>query len=362
MKTIKLELPGQKTGTSYNILIGAGIIDSLGERILEACKGEKPVKAGIITDSNVAAIYLEKTKDALQKQGFEVWSYIFQSGDTSKNMETLNDILCGLAEEGFNRGDVLVALGGGVTGDITGFAAAVYMRGMDYVQVPTTLLAAIDSSVGGKTAVNLKAGKNMAGAFWQPSMVLCDVETLKTLPAGVFREGLAEAVKYGFIKDRSILDTIGGLNSSNIPLLEEIAAKCIGIKCAIVQADERDLGERMLLNFGHTIGHAIEKLSNYRITHGEAVAMGMVAEARGAYKMGYSPWDFSIELDGLLGQLGFDTDLKAFDKSQLREAVLKDKKWMSKEITMIIPEEIGTCRLQKIDTDELTKYIDSIFN
>lgn len=361
MKKIRLQLPEQKTGKSYDILIGKGIIHTLGKKIFDACIGEKPVKAGIITDSNVAVLYLEKAMKSLEDEGLEVWSYIFDPGDSSKNMETLNNILCGLAEEGFNRGDVLVALGGGVTGDITGFAAAVYMRGMPYIQVPTTLLAAIDSSVGGKTAINLKAGKNLAGAFWQPSMVLCDVETLNTLPQSVFREGLAEAVKYGVIKDPGIIESIRVLKIGQEDIIEEIINKCVEIKCEVVEADERDLGDRMLLNFGHTIGHAIEKLTDYRITHGDAVAIGMVAETRAAYGMGYSSRDFSIELEELLKQIGFDTDIKIFNKGQLHHAILMDKKWMAKEITLIIPEEIGRCHLKKIDIDELKEYIGKIY-
>ncbi len=361
MKTIRMNLPEQKIGTSYDIFVGSGILDTLGEKISTVFKGARPEKAGIITDAHVAGIHLERTADTLERSGFTVWTHVFEPGDASKNMSTLNDILCGLAKQGFNRSDLLIALGGGVTGDITGFAAAVFMRGLAYVQVPTTFLAAIDSSVGGKTAVNLEAGKNLAGAFWQPSMVLCDVDTLKTLPAGIFREGLAEAVKYGFIKDKSILTTIRDLKAEDSLLAEEIISRCIEIKCAIVEADERDFGERMLLNFGHTIGHAIEKLTDYQVSHGEAVALGMIAEAKAAYRMGYCSQDFSIILRELLRDLGFETDMRRFEKNQLYDTIMIDKKWMGKGLTIIVPEEIGRCRLQKIDSGQLMTYVENIF-
>ncbi|HBR32639.1 MAG TPA: 3-dehydroquinate synthase, partial [Clostridiales bacterium] len=245
------------------------------------------------------------------------------------------------------------ALGGGTVGDLSGFAASIYLRGIKLVQVPTTLLAAVDSSVGGKTAVNLKAGKNLAGSFYQPDLVLCDTNTLQSLPEGVFRDGCSEVIKYGVIKSRSLFDELKKDIKCN---LEEIIGECVRIKSDIVAVDEQDRGVRQLLNFGHTIGHAIERFSNFSVPHGEAVAIGMVASARAAYKKGYCSRDVYEEIYELIKRyrLPVSTDIKA---EQLLDPALSDKKREEAYISLVVPEYIGEAVTKKVSVDGLSEFI-----
>ena len=234
-------------------------------------------KICIVTDSNVAPLYARDVQDLLEKEFDTVILHTFEAGEHNKNLETVNALYQTLIEQHFDRQDLLVALGGGVVGDLAGFAAATYLRGMDFIQIPTTLLAQVDSSVGGKTAIDLKGGKNLVGAFKQPVCVLCDPDTLRTLPNATFSDGMGEVVKYGMIRDAKLFELLAAHNQETIfSVLEDVICTCISIKRDVVEADEFDTGERMILNYGHTLGHAIEGYYHYETySHGSAVAIGM---------------------------------------------------------------------------------------
>lgn len=352
-----------------DIRIGRGLIAQLGKMIGKEFEGKLPLRVGVITDTNVANLYLEAVSQDLIAEGFQVWSYRLKPGDQSKSLGSLNEILCAMAGEGFNRRDLLVALGGGVPGDITGFAASIYMRGLSYVQVPTTLLSAIDSSIGGKTGINLACGKNMAGSFWNPSFTLIDPELLRTLPAQVYRDGLAEAVKYGVIGMPKIWDKIRGLaktkplDPKNIDPDQEdgLIKACVDLKIKLVREDLRDYGSRMLLNFGHTVGHAIEGESDYQISHGEAVAMGMVLEAKGAYQLGLTKKDLSLQIMEILIELGFPMELNSINYNQLYPYMVVDKKHQGENITIVVPRELGACELVEIEDQQLKEFWVNLF-
>ena len=254
---------------AYEVSIGPGLLQKSGTR-LKPLLGE--CRVAVITDSTVALLYLETVLQSLEQAGFATCSHVFPAGEGHKTLSTLSDLLEFLASQHLTRTDCVAALGGGVTGDMAGFAAAVYLRGIRCVQLPTTLLAAVDSSVGGKTAVDLTAGKNLAGAFSQPAAVLCDTDCLKSLPADVFADGAAEAIKTGVLCDETLFALFEDGTLTADP--GEVIARCIAYKAGVVERDEKELGERKLLNLGHTVGHAIEKCSGFTIPHGHAVAGG----------------------------------------------------------------------------------------
>ena len=253
------------------------------------------------------------------------------------------------------RTDVIVALGGGVVGDLAGFAAATYMRGIPYIQVPTTLLAAVDSSVGGKTAIDLDAGKNLVGVFYQPKLVLCDYTVLEALPPRIFVEGCAEVIKYGMIADKELFYMMGNESQSD---LEEVVSRCVEIKSDIVREDEFENGTRKMLNFGHTVGHAVEKLSNYNISHGKAVAIGMAIETMAAVRMGKCGINCYRELVDLLHKYGLPYTTR-YSADDLSKVALSDKKRSGGKITLIVPEEIGICSLLDVEVNELKNIIES---
>ena len=252
-------------------------------------------------------------------------------------------------KSGITRSDALVALGGGVCGDMAGFAASCYLRGIKFIQIPTTFLAAIDSSVGGKTAVNLDCGKNLMGAFYQPSLVICDIDTFKTLPDEVFADGIAEAVKYGVIFDKALFESVS--RDKSLWNLTETVKRCVEIKADIVNADERDTGIRQLLNFGHTIGHAVEKNSDYEITHGHAVSIGMVIVA------GFVDNSIADEIAGVCIKHNLPVWCR-YSAEQLFAVALSDKKRTGDYITLVVPEKIGKCVLKKIPASELAGCIE----
>ena len=271
MKQLTVELPGRE----YDILIGTGLLEQCGARIRAVTRAER---LAVVTDSNVGPLYL-KMMESLLRAGFTAFSVTFPAGEASKNIRTLNNLYEGFADGGLTRGDGVVALGGGVTGDMAGFAAATMFRGVDFIQIPTTLLAQVDSSVGGKTAIDLPQGKNLVGAFYQPKLVLADTGCFATLPNRVLCDGMAEVIKYGMIVDAPFFDFLERLDGIQAAAAhwEEIVYTCCDIKRAVVAEDERDTGRRGILNFGHTLGHAYEKAYHYETyTHGEAVAAGMV--------------------------------------------------------------------------------------
>ena len=341
-----------KMSKSYDIIIGTDILDETGSIIRQTAGGQT---AAVITDDIVSALYEKRITDTLAKNGYNVVSYVFPNGEPSKNADTLTAILNFLAEKKLSRTDVVVALGGGVVGDLAGFAAACYMRGIKFVQIPTTLLAMVDSSVGGKTAVNLDSGKNLAGAFYQPAAVVCDVSLLSTLTGELFTDGCAEVIKYGIIADLALFESLKKPVRNN---LEDIIARCVEIKRDVVAEDEYETGIRKLLNFGHTVGHAIELLSDYRTSHGHAVAAGMAIETRAAVRMGICEVDC---LDQLLQMLRLYNlpETTVCDAGSLANACLSDKKRDGDTLTMIFPTKIGKCVLKKIPVNELETVIQS---
>ena len=336
------------TGNPYEVIVGRELLDDAGAHI-KSCL-PLPRKLCVITDSNVNTLYAQRLLQSLKAQGYVTSKIVFPAGEHAKNLTTYLNIMEALADEGFTRSDALIALGGGVVGDLVGFAAATYLRGIAYVQIPTTYMAAVDSAVGGKTSINLQNGKNLAGAIWQPSLVLCDYSTFDSLPIEKRLDGLAEAVKSAVVSDASLLSHIKEGN------YEYVIERCISIKKSFVEADERDYGLRQILGFGHTIGHGLERLSSYSIPHGQAVATGMVVEARAAYKMGLTANDLSIELANILTDLGFDLYVR-YSAEEIYHYALMDKKINGDFITMVIPDAIGKCRLQKITLTDLRTFL-----
>lgn len=336
------------TANPYGIIIGKDLIKDAGKYIKECIP---PCHLCLITDSTVNSIYAQVVMTSLIEQGYQTSKIVFPAGEHSKNLTTYSNVLEALADEGMTRSDGIVALGGGIVGDLAGFAAATYMRGISYVQIPTTYMAALDASVGGKTGVNLQSGKNLAGAFWQPSLVLCDCKTFDSLPENKLMDGIAEAVKSAVVSEESLIPHI--LNNN----YEYVIERCVSIKKSVVEADERDTGLRQLMNFGHTIGHGIEKLSSYSISHGQAVAKGMIVESRAAYKAGLTDVDISVPLEEIFTGMGFDLSIW-YNTDELYHYALMDKKISRDKITMVIPESIGKCRLQKISLSELKTLIE----
>ncbi len=340
------------TSRPYEVLVGNGLLTHSGAMI---AKKVTPCTTAIITDDTVNILFGDTVAASLTTAGFRVCRIVFSHGEASKNMATLSMVLEQLAEHRLTRTDLIVALGGGVVGDLAGFAAAVYLRGIRFVQLPTTLLADIDSSVGGKTAVDLAGGKNLAGAFWQPELVLCDSAAIKTLPEQYMLDGLGEAVKYGMAFDKTLLPLLQNDVTDRLP---EIIARCVSIKADIVAQDERDNGERRKLNFGHTIGHAIERCSDFSISHGKAVAIGMAIITRAAVKKKLTPPETLDTLLDSLAACGLPTSCD-YSAEALTEAALGDKKRRGDLLALILPTAVGNCMVQDIAADTLLDWIKS---
>ena len=292
-----------RASRQYDILIGQGLLPTLGA---EAKKLGKAQKICVVSESNVYPLYGAAVEESLKSAGFSVVSYVFPAGEESKNGQIFLDLLNFLAENQLTRSDLIVALGGGVVGDLAGFAAASYLRGIRFIQIPTTLLAAVDSSVGGKTAIDLPAGKNLAGAFCQPSLVLCDTDTLNSLPLDIFRDGCAEVIKYAVLRSAPFFDELRAQPVS--AQVGHVIATCVGMKRDLVVADEFDRGSRQLLNLGHTFGHAVEACSGYTVPHGCGVAIGMAIIARAAARRGICTDDTCAQILALLRQYGLPTE------------------------------------------------------
>ena len=346
MKTVEVD-----AAVRYNIVIDKGILPKSGDMIKEVTSAER---VAVITDDTVDKLYSDVVMKSLSDAGFETFKFVFPHGEKSKNISTFSSILEFLAESGLTRTDALVALGGGVVGDVAGFAAASYLRGIDFIQIPTTLLACVDSSVGGKTAIDLKAGKNLAGAFYQPKLVIADFETLSTLTDGIFADGMAEVIKYGVIFDKAFFEFLRDNEAKDN--LEYVITRCVELKRDIVNADEKEKGVRALLNFGHTVGHAIEKCSGYKIPHGSAVAVGMVIISRAAYKCSFCDENCTDIIASLNKKysLPVSTD---FSANELSSAAMADKKRTGDKIKLIIPEALGNCVIKSVPTSELEKII-----
>ena len=338
----------------YDILIDKGILDNAGKFIKEI----KPKgKCAVITDDNVDKYYGERVMKSLKNAGIEAVKFVFPHGEFSKNHSTLLNIYDFLAENSFTRSDYIAALGGGVVGDMAGYAAATYMRGIDFVQIPTTVVSQSDSSVGGKTAVDIKAGKNLVGAFHQPRLVICDTETLSTLTPEFFADGMAEVIKHGMIKSAELYELLSTKDIKEN--LVDIMKRNVTIKGKVVENDEREKGERMLLNFGHTLGHALEKYYNFTgLTHGYAVAIGMstfthIAERKGMCKAGVAE-----KLDALLTKCGLPTTDPA-PMDELFKISLGDKKHLADTMNIVICSDIGKCEVVKMSVDEYEKFLKS---
>ncbi|MBE6731860.1 MAG: 3-dehydroquinate synthase [Ruminococcaceae bacterium] len=338
-----------KTDKPYTVYIENGILEKTGEIIAQfRAKGTKVM---IMSETNVFRYYGTRLSESLKKAGFNVSSYVFIAGEESKNMKTVMEMYEALTENGFTRSDIIVNLGGGVTGDMGGFVAATYLRGIDFVQVPTSLLSQVDASVGGKTGIDLPSGKNLVGAFHQPLCVICDPETLKTLPKEYFIDGLGEVVKYGCIYDKELFfDLETGKAFKN---MAETIYRCVDAKRVYVEDDTKDTGRRMILNFGHTFGHALEKLHDFKeLSHGRAVAIGMLIASEIGESMNITKKGTSERIRALLIDLGLPTQDK-FTLDDILDATALDKKTFGRNINLIFLNEIGSSLIHKIERNYL---------
>jgi 3-dehydroquinate synthase len=341
MPTVPVKLGSR----SYEILIAAGLLDELGDRARTSL-GSHCRRAIVVSNITVGSIYGERTAKSLKRSGFKVHSFSIGDGERFKSLRTAESLFGFLIEHGVERSDVIVALGGGVVGDLAGFVSATYLRGIRLIQVPTTLLAQIDSSVGGKTAVNHALGKNLIGAFHQPSLVLIDPDVLATLPARQTQAGLYEAIKYGVILDRRLFnrisDNIDRLKSLDSTELEHLIARCCALKARVVERDERESGLRKILNFGHTVGHALEAVTRYRrFLHGEAVGHGMRAASRIAERLGLLTEDGRKSIDATIASVGRLPIAGTLALDDIISAIHRDKKVEAGRATFVLPVEIG---------------------
>jgi 3-dehydroquinate synthase len=343
---------------SYEIVLGTGILHQIGE-VMKSM--EVSGKTAVVSNTTVFPLYGAPVVDSMKDAGFEAFPVILPDGEEYKNLDVLTRLYDELLGIGLDRKSAVIALGGGVVGDIAGFAAATYMRGIAYVQVPTTLLAQVDSSVGGKTGIDHAAGKNMIGAFWQPKLVWTDSETLRTLPERQLLAGMAEVIKYGIIRDKDLFGYLE-LNRERIlsrddeTMLYLIRRSC-GIKAEIVSKDERESGLRAVLNYGHTIGHAVETVTGYtRFLHGEAVAIGMLLEAELAARLGLLSSAEVEKIRGLIESFGLPSGIPDdIDSSALLSSMQLDKKALGGALRFVLPERIGKVRIQTVATKELMR-------
>ena len=343
------------TSKSYDVLLGSGLIGRLPTLIAPLCQGRK---IGIITDDTVERLYANKVAQDLSTAGYQVSTYAFPHGEGAKHIGTLSDILEFFAERHFTRKDIFLSVGGGVVGDITGLAAALYMRGIQFVQVPTTLLSMVDASVGGKTAVDLKAGKNLIGAFWQPSMVVADTLVIAQLPQDIFAEGMAEVIKSDLIANAGIVRRV--LDGSLREHLHEAIESCIRMKQGIVEQDEYETkGLRKVLNMGHTVAHAIEKMSGYKVSHGIAVGTGLVWEAKIAECLGLCNASLVEEIRQAVEVYNLYVDVP-YTMEDMVEAMRSDKKNVDQNINFVFPITYGKWKERNLEQKELLEVINRI--
>ena len=339
---------------NYQVLVGSGLLSQLHTHIRTVTKAQSAL---IVSDSNVYPLYGKLVESQLLASGIRCCeSFVFPAGEESKNGQVYLQLLNHLARNHITRSDCILALGGGVVGDLTGFAAATYLRGIDFIQLPTTLLAAVDSSVGGKTAIDLDAGKNLAGAFYQPSLVVCDTDTLSTLPEDVFLDGCAEVIKYAVLFDPALFDLLEQ-SGPDFPALEVIS-RCIALKRDVVAEDEFDRGSRQLLNLGHTLGHGIEASSQFTVSHGKAVSIGMVMVAKAGEAYDITDSGLRQRLCSLLTAFRLPIQCP-FDAQSIYTCALSDKKRSGGSVNLIIPEKIGCCRIHPMAVRELPSFIEA---
>ncbi len=348
MQTLRVNIPNRE----YDIKIERGLFDFCGQELLKLFK---PCLTAVITDSNVAPLYSERLLNSLKLCGFNPFLVTVPAGESSKSMQMLEFLYGELLSNGITRSDLIVALGGGVVGDLTGFCASTLLRGIPFVQIPTTLLAQVDSSVGGKVAVNLPYGKNLVGSFYQPKLVLIDPDCLNTLTDRVFSDGMAEVIKYGVILDEQLFEALEHASSREkfMEIADNIILRCCELKKLVVEADELDMGGRMILNFGHTFGHAIEKKYNFTdYTHGEAVAAGMIMAAKYGEREGITSAGTANRITGLVSDFNLPIQVN-IDQQSLKDAISVDKKGKGNLVSLIIPEKIGRVIIKDTEKDNI---------
>lgn len=345
MKTIQVN-----ASKPYRVIIGDDLLSSLPDYL--------PIgqKVAIVSDSNVWPLYGNTVTNLLENAGHEVFSYVFPAGEKSKSINAYSEICNFLASCQITRSSYLIALGGGVVGDMTGFVAATYLRGISYIQIPTTVLAMVDSSVGGKTAVDIPAGKNLIGAFYHPDLVICDLKLLKTLPHDVFVNGCAEIIKYAILYDSELFAHLAetGVSFNS----EYVICRCINLKRMVVEKDEFDHGDRQMLNLGHTIGHSIESISKYEISHGEAVAVGICIISAVSCSLGYCSQEFVSKIKNIFSKFGFVFQIPYCAEDLVRQ-ILTDKKRAGNDINLIMPIEIGNCQIKNTPISQLQSILEA---
>lgn len=345
MKKLYVDL----NSNSYNIIIGYDILKDIGAYIKNIFNGKKIL---IITDDNIENIYANKIKENLINLGYITKVFSFEHGEKSKNLDTCKMAYDKLIDMKFSRSDLIIAVGGGVVGDLAGFVASTYLRGVKFIQIPTSLLAQVDSSVGGKVAVDLPQGKNLIGSFYQPKLVLIDCDVLNTLPSKFFNDGMGEIIKYSMIKDKNLYTKLLNFNNKDELLenIEDIIYTCCNIKREIVQNDEFDTGERMILNFGHTLGHAIEKVYGFdKITHGEGVCIGMNIISKISEKKALTVIGTQLQIKKILQKYDLPYNIELNKIDEIKEAIKIDKKNLNQKLNLILLKNIGECFIYKSD-------------
>ncbi len=341
-------------GIPYDVIIEKGALDKCGELIKSVVP--KSERALIVSDSNVAPFYADKVKASLETEGYKVFVHVFPAGEENKRLTAIEGMYAAMASAELSRTDFAVALGGGVTGDMCGFAAATYLRGIKFVQIPTTVLSQNDSSVGGKTGIDLECGKNLVGSFWQPCLVIADVNTLNTLPPRYITDGFGEIIKHGCIKSAELFELIEK-HGTDMDMIEELTARSIEIKSGVVERDERESGERMLLNFGHTLGHAIEKCCNFtKYAHGEAVGIGMLMMARAGEAAGLTQSGTADRIEAVLKNCGMPTSCE-FTAEEICDAAMLDKKRRGDSMNIVLLKSIGDSFVYKIKCADMLEFV-----
>ena len=342
---------------SYEVLIGTGAVSVLGEQAKKVCPGA--LKALVVSETNVAKYYLDKVKNVLAEAGFEVIDYVFEAGEQNKNINEIAGMWNKMAEAGFTRTDFVVGLGGGVTTDMAGFVASTFLRGIKVIQLPTSLLAMVDASVGGKTGIDIPMGKNQVGAFWQPSVVIEDISFLKTLPDEVFTEGMGEVTKHAFIMDLALLEKLENANGdirSDESVLEEIVAMNVADKASVVGEDETDNGRRQTLNFGHTVGHVIERDSGFTKPHGVCVAKGMGIIIDACVNAGTLAKEDADRMKNLLTLYKLPTG-DGITPEEIVAGAMNDKKKRGNTLSVILVNKIGNAEIRKMTAEEFLKFL-----
>lgn len=347
MKNITVFAPSGQ----YEVKIGSGLLPAIGREV-SACTKAK--RCALVSGENVFPLYGDIVLESLKNAGVEAYPIVFPAGENTKCLKRYGELLEFLAEHTLTRSDCVIALGGGVTGDLAGFAASTFQRGIGFVQVPTTLLASVDSSVGGKTAVNLPAGKNQVGSFYQPSLVLCDTDTLDTLPERELSAGFAEVIKYGILGDETLFSALENGKADIANIIE----RCVQCKADIVAEDEHDLGKRRLLNLGHTFGHAVESRSSYTFLHGEAVAIGTAMISRAAVRKGMLDQNACARILSLLHGFSLPTE-SPYPAAELYDTLLLDKKFSQGILHLIVPQAIGHCETVAVTPAELKEWLEA---